>query len=89
MLYAHLVYLQILNDVCNRILPHEEQCFVAWHNKWKHPFIRPFTLLHAVLWNFFRLSSIIECCDTVRERKKRVIRGSPETAYQLTFDWLS
>ena len=63
--------------------------FVAWYNKWKHPFSRLFTLVRAVLWNFFRLSSIIECCDTVRERKKRVIRGSPETAYQLTFDWLS
>lgn len=63
--------------------------FVAWYNKWKHPFSRMFTLVRAVLWNFFKLSSIIECCDTVRERKKRVIRGSPETAYQLTFDWLS
>ena len=63
--------------------------FVAWHNKWKHPFSRLFTLVRAVLWNFFRLSSIIECCDTVRERKKRAIRGSPETAYQLTFDLLA
>ena len=44
------------------------------------------TSLHPIL---MKLSSIIECCDTVRERKKRVIRGSPETAYQLTFDWLS
>lgn len=59
--------------------------FVGWHNKWKHPFSRLFTLVRAVLWNFFRLDSIIECCDTVRERKKRAIRGSPETAYQLTF----
>ena len=63
--------------------------FVAWHNKWKHPFSRLFTLVRAVLWNFFRLKSIMECCDTPRERKKRAIRGSPETAYQLTFDWLA
>ena len=59
--------------------------FVAWHGKWRHPFSRLFTLVRAVLWNFFLLASLIECCDTVRERRKRAIRGSPETAYQLTF----
>ena len=59
--------------------------FVAWHSKWRHPFSRLFTLVRAVLWNFFLLASLIECCDTVRERRKRAIRGSPETAYQLTF----
>ena len=59
--------------------------FVGWHHKWKHPFSRLFTLVRAILWNFFRIDSVIECCDTVRERRKRVIRGSPETAYQLTF----
>ena len=59
--------------------------FVAWYNKWRHPFSRLFTLVRAVLWNFFLLASLIECCDTVRERRKRAIRGSPETAYQLTF----
>ena len=46
---------------------------------------RLFTLMRAVLWNFFLLASLIECCDTVRERRKRAIRGSPETACQLTF----
>mgnify|MGYP004619840575 FL=1 len=60
--------------------------FVAWHGKWRHPFSRLFTLVRAVLWNFFLLASlIIECCDTVRERRKRAIRGSPETACQLMF----
>ncbi|MGN0991843.1 MAG: IS4 family transposase [Candidatus Ventricola sp.] len=58
--------------------------FVAWYNRWRHPFSRFFTLVRAVLWNFFLLNSVIEYCDTVRERRKRVIRGSPETAYQLT-----
>ena len=47
---------------------------------------RLFTLMRAVLWNFFLLASLIECCDTVREgRKRATIRGSPETACQLTF----
>ena len=46
---------------------------------------RLFTLMRAVPWNFFLLASLIECCDTVRERRKRAIRGSPETACQLTF----
>ncbi len=58
--------------------------FVTWHDRWRHPFSRFFTLVRAVLWNFFLLNSVIECCDTVRERRKRAIRGSPETAYQLT-----
>ena len=61
--------------------------FVAWHNSWKHQFSRLFTLVRAVLWNYFRLASVIECCDTQREHHRHVIRGSPETAYQLTFDW--
>ena len=59
--------------------------FKAWYNKWKHPSCRLFTLMRAVLWIFFLLASLIECCDTVRERRKRAIRGSPETACQLTF----
>ena len=63
--------------------------FVAWHNKWKHQFSRMFTLVRAVLWNYFRLSSVIDCCDMPRERHRHIIRGSPETAYLLTFDWLA
>ena len=59
--------------------------FIAWHNRWKHHFSRLFTLLRAVLWNFFRLSSVIECCDTPRIRTIR-IRGSPDSAYQPCFD---
>jgi len=59
--------------------------FIAWHNKWKRQFSRLFTLLRAVLWNFFSLPSIIECCDTKRE-KRHIIRGSPDKAYQLYFE---
>ena len=59
--------------------------FVAWYNKWKRQFSRLFTLLRAVLWNYFSLPSIIECCDTKRERR-HIIRGSPEKAYQLYFE---
>ena len=44
-----------------------------------------FTLVRAVLWNFPRLASLIECCDTIRELRIRAIRGSPETVWQLTF----
>ena len=40
--------------------------FIVWHNKWKHQFM--FTLVRAVLWNYFKLSSVVECCDTPRER---------------------
>ena len=60
--------------------------FVAWHHKWRHAFSRLFTLLRAVLWNYFRMDSIIEGCDKAREMKKNSIRGSPENACQLTLD---
>ena len=60
--------------------------FMAWFNKWRHQFSRLFTLVRAVFWNYFRLASVIECCDTPRERHRHAIRGSPETACQLTFD---
>ena len=60
--------------------------FVAWHHKWRHAFSRLFTLLRAVLWNYFRMDSIIEGCDKAREMKKNTIRGSPENACQLTLD---
>ena len=62
--------------------------FIAWLNKWRHQFSRMFTLARAVLWNYFQLTSVIECCDTPRQRR-HIIRGSPETAYQLTFDWMA
>ena len=60
--------------------------FVAWHHKWRHAFSRLLTLLRAVLWNYFRMDSIIEGCDKAREMKRNTIRGSPENAYQLTLD---
>ncbi len=41
--------------------------------------------MRAVLWNFLRLASLIECCDIIRERRKRDVRGSPETVCQPTF----
>ena len=60
--------------------------FVAWRHKWRHAFSRLLTLLRAVLWNYFRMDSIIEGCDKAREMKRNTIRGSPENAYQLTLD---
>ena len=70
-------------QIWTALLAHLLLRFAAWHSKWKHPFRRLFTLVRSVLWNFFLLASLIECCDTVRERRKQVIRGSPETACQL------
>ena len=60
--------------------------FIAWQNKWRHQFCRLFTLLRAVLWNYFKLASVIECCDTPHERHRHLIRGSPGTAYQPCFE---
>ena len=42
--------------------------------------------MRSVLWNYFKVDSVIESCDTVREgRKSATIRGSQEAACQLTF----
>ncbi|MBR6056856.1 MAG: IS4 family transposase [Victivallales bacterium] len=60
--------------------------FIAWQNKWRHQFCRLFTLLRAVLWNYFKMPAVIECCDTPRERHHHLIRGSPGTAYQPCFE---
>ena len=56
--------------------------FVAWLQKWRHPFVRLFTLLRATLWNFFTIASLVQACDTAREHRRQAIRGSPETTYQ-------
>lgn len=60
---------------------------VAWKHHWKHHFSRLLTLVRATLWNFFKLASVLAYCDLVAKRtpRKRAIRGSPETLYQLTF----
>ncbi len=60
--------------------------FIEWENKWKHTFSRLFTLVRGILWNYFELASIIDSCDTMGLRGKRIIRGSPATAYQLYLD---
>lgn len=61
--------------------------FIAWENKWKHTFSRLFTLVRGILWNFFDLASVIASCDTMGRHGGVRIRGSPETAYQMHFDF--
>jgi len=38
--------------------------FVAWQSHWKYSFNRLFTMIRAVLWNFFDLFSVLACCGT-------------------------
>lgn len=33
--------------------------FVAWNNKWNHPFSRLFTLVRSILLNYFKVASVI------------------------------
>ena len=61
--------------------------FISWEKHWKHTFSRLYTLIRGVLLNFFDLSSIIQCCDTMGRRGPRRIRGAPEQAYQMFFDF--
>ena len=38
--------------------------FVAWQSHWTYSFNRLFTIIRAVLWNFFDLFSVLACCGT-------------------------
>ncbi len=60
--------------------------FIAWEKKWKHSFSRLFTLIRGVIWNYFELDSVLECCDSMGRREPVKIRGSPERAWQMFFD---
>lgn len=59
--------------------------FIAWKQKWKHSSKRLFTLFRGVIWNYFKLESIIAYCDTLGRRK--IIRATPERCYQLNFEF--
>ena len=61
--------------------------FISWKNLWKHTFSRLYTLIRGVLLNFFDLTSVILCCDTMGRRGRNRIRGAPEKAYQMFFDF--
>ena len=61
--------------------------FISWEKHWKHTFSRLYTLIRGVLLNFFDLSSVIQSCDTMGRRGPRRIRGAPEHAYQMYFDF--
>jgi hypothetical protein len=50
--------------------------FIAWQSKWKYSFKRLFTTIRAVLWNFFDLFSVLDCCGTAGGLAK--IRASTE-----------
>lgn len=59
--------------------------FIAWKQKWKHSFKRLFTLFRGVIWNYFKLESVMAYCDTMGRRK--ILRAPPERCYQLNFEF--
>lgn len=61
--------------------------FISWEKHWKHTFSRLYTLIRSVLLNFFDLTSVIQSCDTIGRRGPKRIRGAPELAYQMLFDF--
>ena len=38
--------------------------FIAWQSKWKHSFNRLITAIRSVIWNYFNMYSVLECCGT-------------------------
>ena len=61
--------------------------FISWEKRWKHTFNRLYTLARSVLLNYFDLTSVILSCDTIGRRGPKRIRGTPEQAYQMLFDF--
>ena len=61
--------------------------FISWEKHWKHTFNRLYTLIRSVLLNYFDLTSVIQSCDTMGRRGPKRIRGTPEQAYQMLFDF--
>ena len=61
--------------------------FISWEKRWKHTFNRLYTLVCSVLLNYFDLTSVIQSCDTMGRRGPKRIRGTPEQAYQMLFDF--
>ena len=57
--------------------------FIAWEKKWRHSFNRLFTLVRGIIWNYFDLTSVMACCDTMRRCKR--VRSASEQCYQLQF----
>jgi len=49
--------------------------------------IEDWPAMDRVLLNFFDLKSVIQCCDKTGRRDPCHIRGAPERAYQMTFDF--
>ena len=89
MLYVHLPHSLSLNEICDSLhnqvglFPRygttRRQAATVFPMRtrraiWKHQFCRMFILVRAVLRNYFRLSSVVECCDTPRERRRYIIR---------------
>ena len=48
--------------------------FIAWQSKWKHSFVRRFTMLRGVLWSAFDMFSVLACCGTAPPRNNVTCR---------------
>lgn len=53
--------------------------FIAWQSNWNHTFVRLFTALRGVIWNYLDMFSVLKCCGTA-ERPVRM-RAAPEQCY--------
>ena len=53
--------------------------FIAWQSRWKHSFIRLFTVLRGVIWSTLDMFSVLECCGTASDKVR--MRAAPELAY--------
>ena len=63
-----------------KLIPAKSIDYLAWEQNWRHSFNQLFTLIRGIIWNYFNLSSVLMCCDTMGRRK--IIRATPERCYQ-------
>jgi hypothetical protein len=53
--------------------------FISYQGRWKHSFTRLFTVIRGVLWSYFDLFSLLDCCGTAHVNIR--MRAAPEQCY--------
>lgn len=53
--------------------------FISYQGRWKHSFTRLFTMIRGVIWNYYDLFSVLNCCGTARGNIR--MRAAPEQCY--------
>jgi hypothetical protein len=53
--------------------------FISYQGRWKHTFTRLFTIIRGVLWSYYDLFSVLNCCGIAHDKIR--MRAAPEQCY--------